>query len=131
MVLIESNGDIRWSVKTPFKVHSINYNNGILAALAAHGFYVISTTDGSMLHDGRSTFGGFTDVLHRPGGGWILTGKEGQMHLFSHEGVGIKRFQTGKFGDWWVGLIENIFCGNPLMESCCVVGLATITQSDA
>ncbi len=96
MVLIESNGDIRWSVKTPFKVHSINYNNGILAALAAHGFYVISTTDGSMLHDGRSTFGGFTDVLHRPGGGWVLTGKEGQMHLFSHEGVGIKRFQTGK-----------------------------------
>ena len=65
MVLIESNGEIRWSVKTPFKVHSINYNNGILAALAAHGFYVISTTDGSMLHDGRSTYGGFTDVVHR------------------------------------------------------------------
>ena len=39
--------------KTPFKVHSINYHNGVLAALAAHGFYVISTTDGSMLHDGE------------------------------------------------------------------------------
>ena len=73
MVLIESDGSIRWSIKTPFKVHSMNYHNGILAALAAHGFYVISTMDGSMLHDGRSTFGGFTDVLHRPGGGWILT----------------------------------------------------------
>ena len=96
LVLIESDGSIRWTVKTPFKVHSINYHNGVLAALAAHGFYVISTTDGSMLHDGRSTYGGFTDVLSRPGGGWILSGKEGQLHLFSHEGVGIKRFETGK-----------------------------------
>ena len=54
MVLIESDGTIRWTIKTPFKVHSMDYHNGILAALAAHGFYVISTTDGSMLHDGRS-----------------------------------------------------------------------------
>ena len=96
LLLIESNGDIRWRVKTPFKVHSISYQNGVLAALAAHGFYVISTTDGSMLHDGRSTYGGFNDVICRPGGGWILSGKEGQMHLFSHEGIGIKRFETGK-----------------------------------
>ena len=49
-----------------------------------------------MIHDGRSTYGGFTDVISRPGGGWILSGKEGQIHLFSHEGIGIKRFETGK-----------------------------------
>tara|TARA_B100001248_G_scaffold236453_1_gene199853 strand:- start:517 stop:1563 length:1047 start_codon:yes stop_codon:yes gene_type:complete len=96
LVLIESNGEIRWSVKTPFKVHSISYQNGVLAVLAAHGFYVMSTTDGSMLHEGRSTYGGFNDVVPRPGGGWILSGKEGQLHLFSHEGIGIKRFTTGK-----------------------------------
>ena len=96
LYLLESDGSKRWSIKTPFKVHSINYNNGILAALAAHGFYVISTTDGSMIHDGRSTYGGFNDVMSRPGGGWILSGKEGQLHLFSHEGIGIKRFETGK-----------------------------------
>ena len=96
LTLIESDGSIRWTVKTLFRIHSINYQNGILAALAAHGFYVISTTDGSMLHEGRSTFGGFNDVIARPGGGWILSGKEGQLHLFSHEGVGIKRFKTGK-----------------------------------
>ena len=96
LILLESNGDIRWQVKTPFKVHSITCQNGILAALAAHGFYVISTTDGSMLHEGRSTYGGFNDVIARPGGGWILSGKEGQLHLFSHEGIGIKRFATGK-----------------------------------
>ena len=96
LYLLESDGSKRWSIKTPFKVHSIHYNNGVLAALAAHGFYVISTTDGSMIHDGRSTYGGFTDVISRPGGGWILSGKEGQIHLFSHEGIGIKRFETGK-----------------------------------
>ncbi len=96
LILLESNGDIRWQVKTPFKVHSIICQNGILAALAAHGFYVISTTDGSMLHEGRSTYGGFNDVMARPGGGWILSGKEGRLHLFSHEGIGIKRFATGK-----------------------------------
>tara|TARA_B100001250_G_scaffold411517_1_gene440375 strand:- start:2147 stop:3193 length:1047 start_codon:yes stop_codon:yes gene_type:complete len=96
LFMLESNGELRWSVKMPFKVHSMDYNNGILAALAAHGFYVISTVDGSMIHDGRSTYGGFTNVLCRPGGGWILSGKEGQMHLFSHEGVGIKRFETGR-----------------------------------
>ena len=49
-----------------------------------------------MLHEGRSTYGGFNDVIARPGGGWILSGKEGQLHLFSHEGIGIKRFATGK-----------------------------------
>ncbi len=96
LILLEANGDVRWSVKMPFKVHSIDYNNGILAVLAAHGFYVISTIDGKMIHDGRSTFGGFTDAIYRPGGGWLLSGKEGQLHLFSHQGVGIKRFATGK-----------------------------------
>ena len=34
LVLIESDGSIRWTVKMPFKVHSINYHNGVLAALA-------------------------------------------------------------------------------------------------
>ena len=96
LVLIESDGSIRWTIDMPFKVHSIACNNGIIAVLAAHGFYVLSSTNGEMLHDGRSTYGGFTDVLSRPGGGWILSGKTGQMHLFSHEGVGIKRFETGK-----------------------------------
>ena len=65
LTLIESDGSIRWTVKTLFRIHSINYQNGILAALAAHGFYVISTTDGSMLR-GWSTFGGFNDVIARP-----------------------------------------------------------------
>ena len=96
LVMLESNGDLRWSVKMPFKVHSIDCSNGIIAVLAAHGFYVISTVDGQMIHDGRSTFGGFTDVVNRPGGGWLLSGREGQLHLFSDRGIGITRFATGK-----------------------------------
>ncbi len=96
LFMIESNGEIRWSVDMPFKVHAMASSNGILAVLAAHGFYVISTIDGKMLHEGRSTFGGFTDISARPGGGWILSGREGQLHLFSHEGKGIRRFDSGK-----------------------------------
>jgi hypothetical protein len=38
LILLESNGDIRWKVDMPFKVHAMDYNNGILAVLAAHGF---------------------------------------------------------------------------------------------
>ena len=96
LILIESNGEIRWKIDMPFKVHAMDANNGILAVLAAHGFYVISTIDGSMIHEGRSTFGGFTDISSRPGGGWILSGREGQLHLFTHEGKGIRRFDSGK-----------------------------------
>ena len=44
LTLIESDGSIRWTVKTLFRIHSINYQNGILAALAAHGFYAVSYT---------------------------------------------------------------------------------------
>ena len=75
LFLIESNGEIRWRIDMPFKVHAMDSSNGILAVLAAHGFYVISTIDGSMIHEGRSTFGGFTDISSRPGGGWILSGR--------------------------------------------------------
>jgi hypothetical protein len=38
LFMIESNGDIRWKVDMPFKVHAIDSSNGILAVLAAHGF---------------------------------------------------------------------------------------------
>ena len=31
LTLIESDGSIRWTVKTLFRIHSINYQNGILA----------------------------------------------------------------------------------------------------
>ena len=46
-----------------------------------------------MLHEGRSTPGGFF-----PGTSWwrlILSGRGG-LHLFTHEGTGIRRLDSGK-----------------------------------
>lgn len=96
LFMIEADGSVRWKVELPFKAHCAQANNGILGILAAHGFYVLSTSDGSMLHEGRSTPGGFTEILARPGGGWILSGREGNLHLFTHEGTGLRRLDSGK-----------------------------------
>ncbi len=96
LLMLEVDGSMRWKVELPFKSHAVRVNNGVVAVLAAHGFYVLSTSDGSMLHEGRSTTGGFTDVSARPGGGWILSGRQGHLHLFSHEGRGLRRLESGK-----------------------------------
>ena len=91
----EHDGSERWSVDMPFKVHAIDSGQGLLGVLAAHGFYVMSTRDGSLLHEGRSSPGGFTGIKARPGGGWVLSGRDGNMHLFSQEGRGIRRMDSG------------------------------------
>ena len=96
LFMLEVDGTQRWRIELPFKAHALQVNNGVVAVLAAHGFYVLSTMDGSMLHEGRSTTGGFTDVSARPGGGWILSGRQGHLHLFSHEGRGLRRLESGK-----------------------------------
>ena len=96
LFMLEDDGSVRWRIELPFKAHALSVNNGVVAVLAAHGFYVLSTSDGSMLSEGRSTQGGFTDVSARPGGGWILSGRQGHLHLFSHEGRGIRRLESGK-----------------------------------
>ena len=96
LFMIEADGSVRWKVELPFKAHCAQANNGVLGILAAHGFYVLSTSDGSLLHEGRSTPGGFAELLARPGGGWILSGREGHLHLFTHEGTGIRRLDSGK-----------------------------------
>ncbi|MDA7740576.1 hypothetical protein N9K43_00710 [Candidatus Poseidoniales archaeon] len=96
LFMLEVDSTVRWQIELPFKAHALCVQNGVVAVLAAHGFYVISTSDGSMLSEGRSTPGGFTDVAARPGGGWILSGRKGHLHLFSHEGRGIRRLDSGK-----------------------------------
>lgn len=95
LTMLEENGEERWNVEVPFKVHAAQGSQGMLGLLAAHGFYLMDTTTGSMVSEGRSTPGGFSDLAHRPGGGWVLAGRQGQLHLFSQEGRGIRRVETG------------------------------------
>ena len=95
LTLLEADGSVRWRIEVPFKVHAAAASGGTIGLLAAHGFYLMNSSTGAMIHEGRSAPGGFSDLAHRPGGGWILAGRRGQLHLFSQEGRGIRRVETG------------------------------------
>ena len=93
--LLEGDGSTRWAVDVPFKVHAACASQGTIGMLAAHGFFLLNTSDGSMVNEGRSAPGGFSDLRPRPGGGWALAGRRGEIHLFSQHGRGIRRVESG------------------------------------
>ena len=80
LLMIEADGSIRWKVELPFKAHCAQANTAGLGILAAHAFYVLSTSDGAMLHDGRSTTGCITHILARPVAGALLSGRPSPPH---------------------------------------------------
>ena len=94
LVMLEANGDVRWNVEVPFKVHAAAADKGTIGLLAAHGFYLMSSSNGNMVHEEEA----------RPGGSVILcidqvavelAGRKGQIHLFSEQGRGIRRVESG------------------------------------
>lgn len=93
--LLEADGSTRWAVDVPFKVHAASASQGTIGMLAAHGFFLLNTSDGSMVNEGRSAPGGFSDLRPQPGGGWALAGRRGEIHLFSQHGRGIRRVESG------------------------------------
>ena len=95
LVLFNDANEIQWQRSMPFKVHGICNADGRIGVLAAHAFYLLNTVDGSLVHEGRSSPGGFLQLLNRPGGGWVLSGRDGNLHLFDANGVGIRRMQSG------------------------------------
>ena len=95
LVFLEADGSVRWQIEVPFKVHAARAVQGSIALLAAHGFYIINSSNGAFVSEGRSTPGGFRDLAARPGGGWALAGRHGQIHLFSQQGRGIRRVDSG------------------------------------
>ena len=121
LTLLEADGSIRWRVEVPFKVHAAVASGGTIGLLAAHGFYLMNSSTGAMVHEGRSAPGGFSDLAHRPGGGWVLAGRRGQLHLFSNEGRGIRRVETGpirRLAGWldrehllWQDTSGALWCG--------------------
>jgi len=95
IVLIDDDGSALWKASLPFRTFSIAVAEGVLGVLAGHGFHVIRLADGTQLHEGRATSGGFSDILPRPGGGWVLADRKEHLHLFNAEGRGMRRLQTG------------------------------------
>ena len=89
-------GNQKWKIKMPFKPYKIKTNKNLLGILMGNGFVVIDSNTGKQLHEGRSTQGGFSEIIDRPGGGWILSDRKEQLHIFNQEGYGIKRLFSGK-----------------------------------
>lgn len=93
---IDFQGETRWVSKMPFKPYKIKTNDNLLGILMGNGFIVIDSNTGEQLHEGRSTQGGFSNIINRPGGGWVLSDRHEQLHLFNQQGFGIKRLFSGK-----------------------------------
>ena len=95
IILLDEDHNQRWCHPLPFRVHAAAHASGKLGVLSGHGFHLLRTSDGSQIDEGRSTTGGFSDILPRPGGGWVLSCRQGQLHVFNQEGRGLKRLEVG------------------------------------
>ena len=95
IILLDEETNQRWKRSLPFRVHSAAHASGKIGVLCGHGFHLLRVSDGSQIGEGRSTTGGFSGILARPGGGWVLSCRKGQLHVFNAEGRGIKRLDVG------------------------------------
>ena len=95
LILLDEETNQRWRRSLPFRVHSAAHDSGRIGVLCGHGFHLLRVSDGSQIDEGRSTTGGFSDILSRPGGGWVLSCRKGQLHVFNQEGRGLKRLDVG------------------------------------
>ena len=95
LILLDEEFNQRWRRSLPFRVHAAAHDSGRIGVLSGHGFQLIRASDGTQIGEGRSTTGGFSDILPRPGGGWILSCRQGQIHIFNQEGRGLKRLAVG------------------------------------
>ena len=95
VILLDEEFNQRWRRSLPFRVHAAAHDSGRIGVLSGHGFQLLRASDGSQIGEGRSTTGGFSDILPRPGGGWILSCRQGQIHVFNQEGRGLKRLAVG------------------------------------
>ena len=64
LTLFNEVNEIQWERSMPFKVHAICNADGRIGVLAAHAFYLLNTVDGSLVHEGRSSPGGFLQLLN-------------------------------------------------------------------
>ena len=95
VILLDEDTNQRWRKELPFRVHAADHASGKIGILLGHGFHLLRASDGSQVGEGRSTTGGFSDLLPRPGGGWVLSCRQGQLHVFNQEGRGLKRLAVG------------------------------------
>ena len=91
LTLLSDDGAHRWTHDQLFTPHNVVAAGAHLGVLAAHGFTVHRFEDGTPVNEGRAVSRGFSSLLARPGGGWLASGREGDLHLFTKEGRGRSR----------------------------------------
>lgn len=96
VVCLDGEGVLRWRRNFPFHVYQLQVDSASVALLCGHGFHLLNLTNGTPLHDGRATPGGFTSIIPRPSGGWVLADRVGHLHLFNARGIGIRRLNSGE-----------------------------------
>ena len=91
LTLMSDDGAHRWTHDLLFTPHRVVVAGPHVGVLAAHGFTVHRFDDGTPVNEGRAVSRGFSSLLARPGGGWLASGREGDLHLFTKEGRGRSR----------------------------------------
>ncbi|MEC7151214.1 MAG: hypothetical protein VXW85_01995 [Candidatus Thermoplasmatota archaeon] len=91
MTLMADDGGHRWTHDLLFTPHRVVVAGPHVGVLAAHGFTVHHFDDGTPVNEGRAVSRGFSSLIARPGGGWLASGREGDLHLFTKEGRGRSR----------------------------------------
>ena len=105
----DMDGGLVWKVETPFRIHHIVTQGSMVGVLAAHGFIPYDLQTGQQIHEGRATYGGFSDILPRPGGGWVASGRKGDLHIFNQNGKGLRRCTLNQFDVYSVGWTVSIY----------------------
>ena len=96
VVSFDSLGNVRWRRNLLFTVYRLEVDDSNVGLLCGQGFHILRISDGTPIHEGRATTGGFQDLMPRPGGGWVISDRVGHLHLFDVAGIGIRRLNTGE-----------------------------------
>ena len=91
--MINKDGDTVWTHQFPSSPYEIGCNEKHIIVLYGRGFQIIDPTDGTPFSDGKTVHPGFSKFSFRPGGGVILSDREGNLHLFDKNGNGKKMFE--------------------------------------
>lgn len=95
VICFDSSGNVRWKSNFPFAVYRLALSKENVGLLCGQGFHLLNLLNGTTLHEGRSTAGGFNGIISRVGGGWILSDRVGHLHIFNGQGIGVRRVNVG------------------------------------
>ena len=91
--MMNKEGDILWLHHLPSSVYEIGTSNNSILILYGRGFQILNPKDGTPLFEGKTVESGFSKWSFRPGGGLLLSDRNGNLHLFDRNAKGKKMIQ--------------------------------------